>query len=252
VSALALSIARLRQRGTKRRVRRDGLAEAEKNKHARNTATRPRRYLEPDRTLVRSSSTPAESHPPAQSLSVCILFFSLVRWLRGSSASLSLSSVAQARGWTGCTSVIDNPSDTLSKHQPRGGLETSFQKSKITRGAVTPSADLHTRAHCRQGPEAYSATSPAARTAQYWPSRGEAQRKGSYSEATGNGGVRPGWFYPEPHVRLQPLTDAAGRRAAHVCAMPSGAASRRNALTASLLRSVQKAMAGLQHVYWNR
>ena len=91
-------------------------------------------------------------------------------------------------------------------------LRCSFQKSKITRGAVTPSADLHTRAHCRQGPEAYSAASPAARTAQYWPSRGEAwQRKDSYSEATGNGGVRPGWFYPEPHVRLQPLTDAAGR-----------------------------------------
>ena len=27
-------------------------------------------------------------------------------------------------------------------HQPRGGLETSFQKSKITRGTVTPSAQM--------------------------------------------------------------------------------------------------------------
>jgi hypothetical protein len=158
VSALALSIARLRQRGTKRRVRRDGLAEAEKNKHARNTATRPRRYLEPD---ARSFVVYAGRISPtrAKSFRVCILFFfsgAVAAWL----ICLSLSSVAQARGWTGCTSVIDNPSDTLSKHQPRGGLETSFQKSKITRGAVTPSADLHTRAHCRQGPEAYSVLHP--------------------------------------------------------------------------------------------
>jgi hypothetical protein len=119
-----------------------------------------RRYLEPD---ARSFVVYAGRISPTRAKSFRV-YFILFLWSSGAVAAwlicLSLSSVAQARGWTGCTSVIDNPSDTLSKHQPRGGLETSFQKSKITRGAVTPSADLHTRAHCRQGPEAYSVLHP--------------------------------------------------------------------------------------------
>ena len=51
-------------------------------------------------------------------------------------------------GWATCgvggsfTSSLSPPALRLSKHQLRGGLETSFQKSKITRGAVTPSAQM--------------------------------------------------------------------------------------------------------------
>ena len=73
-----------------------------------------RRYLEPD---ARSFVVYAGRISPtrAKSFRVCILFFfsgavPVAAWL----ICLSLSSVAQARGWTGCTSVIDNPSDTLS------------------------------------------------------------------------------------------------------------------------------------------
>ena len=41
-----------------------------------------------------------------------------------------------------CKMHFSPPALRLSNHQPRGGLETSFQKSKITRGAVTPSAQM--------------------------------------------------------------------------------------------------------------